>query len=124
MLYIAGEEIKNDISPVYLALKMTRKVITEDNNIKRGNITRSKAKTLATSAILSTGSPRMRTRFILNTYLRRTYKYNSFLLPSAEPIYLVDREVIKEMVQVPLKRKETGVRPAAINTLMAIFRLI
>lgn len=91
---------------VYLCMTMTSNGITGSNNVSRGNKTRARAKTVAASARLHTGALRMRSRFILETYLRSTYGYNTFLLPSIEQITMVDREVKREMMQVLLKSKE------------------
>lgn len=119
-LYITGRVIKKGRSAVYLGMTMTSNGITENNNVNRGNKKRARTKTAAASARLNAAAPRMRKRYILETYLRSTYGFNAFLLPSTEPIRRVDREVIREMMEVLLKSKEKGIQPSAINTLMTI----
>lgn len=63
---------------------MTSKGIDAGHNEERGHEMLSKVKTIAIAARLRTERPRIRTKYVLESYLRTTYTYNALLLPAME----------------------------------------
>lgn len=72
---------------------------------------------------LSAVSPQNRTRYILDTYLRRTNLYNVILLRATSRVKKEDAVVCKRLFSGILRSKDRGIRNKTNRILIASFQI-
>lgn len=102
---------------------MTCEGINDELNIKRGETTTKRVRSIVSAAKVGTKTQWTRARYISDTFIRRNYLYNSILIKHTTRLDVVDKEVCRGLFKAVPKSRNKAITNGVKPRLRALFQI-